>query len=170
MSFCDLNFLLRGMCQDKFISFKLMYISKRSEMYKLKKNYKIVNHFNNLVLNGKNKKKKNRASSSAPVKKKTCYIFGNNTSSGEEPSTDDNILKKGKKRKNGTDQVKCTNSTTHEWTSCTDDANFTLKSERYYVPSNYNAFLEKMMYKKVKLYYVADEEVIFEKYAGTLWG
>eukprot|EP00366_Plasmodium_knowlesi_P003492 XP_002260989.1 hypothetical protein, conserved in Plasmodium species [Plasmodium knowlesi strain H] len=122
MSFCDLNFLLRGMCQDKFISFKLMYISKRSEI------------------------------------------------SGEEPSTDDNILKKGKKRKNGIDQVNCTNSTTHEWTSCTDDANFTLKSERYYVPSNYNAFLEKMMYKKVKLYYVADEEVIFEKYAGTLWG
>ncbi|ANQ06162.1 Uncharacterized protein PCOAH_00006190 [Plasmodium coatneyi] len=173
LNFCDLNFLLRGMCQDNFISFKLMYISKRSEMYKLKKNYKIVNHFNNLVLNEKNKKKKNRASLAPPGKKKSCYIFGNSTSSGEEDSHDDDILKKGKPRKKRTDKVNSTNFsswTKHEWTSSTEDDNFTLKSERYYAPSNYNAFLEKMMYKKVKLYYVADEEVIFEKYAGTLWG
>ncbi|EUD64844.1 hypothetical protein C922_04791 [Plasmodium inui San Antonio 1] len=173
LSFCDLNFLLKGMCQDRFISFKLMYISKRSEMYKLNKNYKIVNHFNNLVLNEKKKKKQNRASSPAPGKRKPCYIFGNSTSSGEDLSTEDNILKKGKRRKNGRDRVNSTNwanSTTDEWTSSIEDANFIPESERYEAASNYDAFLEKMLYKKVKLYYVADEGVIFEKYAGTLWG
>ncbi|KJP88395.1 hypothetical protein AK88_02011 [Plasmodium fragile] len=173
LSFCDLNFLLKGMCQDNFIAFKLMYISKRSEMYKLNKNYKIVNDFNNLVLTNKRKTKINRTSSSPPGKKKACYIFGNSTSSGEELSTDDDILRKGKRRTNETDRVNSTNCaswTTHEWAGSTKDANFTLKSEGYYVPSKYDAFLEKLMYKKVKLYYVADEDVIFQKYAGTLWG
>ncbi|EDL43661.1 hypothetical protein, conserved [Plasmodium vivax] len=191
LSFCDLNFLLRGMCQDNFISFKLMYVSKRSEMYKLNKNYKIVNQFDNLVLNEKKKKKKkkkkkNRALSSLappPGKKRACYIFGNSTSSGEALSTDDydddddddddDILKKGKRRKKGTDRANSTNRsswTTPQRMSGAKGANFTLKRGRYCAPANYDAFLEKMMYKKVKLYYVADEGVIFEKYAGTLWG
>ncbi|GAW79212.1 hypothetical protein, conserved [Plasmodium gonderi] len=190
LNFCDLSFLLRGMCQDNFISFKLMYVSERSEMYKLNRNYKIVNYFNNLVENEKLKKKKKNILSPFP-KKRICYIFDNSTSSSEGFSTDDDILNKVKIcAKNGTNQKEENNGKykknnqpqkqhqaqmnldSHKILNTTKCTRTTSKKYRDdgFGFSSYDAFLEKMMHKKVKLYYVSDEALIFEKYNGTLWG
>lgn len=63
------------MCQDKFIKFTLMYVSKNSQMYKLKKNYKIINIFNNIISNKKIK---------GNGKKEESYNFFDTTSFEDE--------------------------------------------------------------------------------------
>ncbi|SCM10039.1 conserved Plasmodium protein, unknown function [Plasmodium chabaudi adami] len=134
LNLCDLNTLLRAMCDDGFISFKLMFVNKRSEIYKLKKNYQIINDFNDIMRNASIKKKKSQ------IKKKrkatACYFF--DTTSEDEISTDIDTFKTINKSKK--DNLK-----------------------------NYNLFIDRILYKKVKLYYIQDENIIFKKYEGTLW-
>ncbi|CRG98520.1 conserved Plasmodium protein, unknown function [Plasmodium relictum] len=140
LNFCDLSFLLKAMYEDGFVCFTLMYVSKKSQMYKLNKNYKIINDFNNIISNKNlNRKKKN-----------TCNLF-ENTTTFEESTDNDGILKGIKKNK-----IK--NFTCHK--------NGYGKNHKFH--SN-NSYIEKMMYKKIKLYFVKDDNMIFKKYEGTFW-
>ncbi|KAI4840618.1 hypothetical protein MKS88_000851 [Plasmodium brasilianum] len=160
LNFCDLSFLLRAMCQDNFISFKLMYVSKRSEMYKLKKNYKIINDFNNLIANEhlkiKKKVKKN--------KNITCDLFESTTSSEGEFTTEDNLLKNIIKNEN-----EWRDRNEHKYVRTINYEKPPFEESRKDNSANLISFIDKMMYKKIKLYYVEDENLIFKKYAGTLW-
>ncbi|CRG98104.1 conserved Plasmodium protein, unknown function [Plasmodium gallinaceum] len=140
LNFCDLSFLLKAMYEDGFVCFTLMYVSKKSQMYKLKKNYKIINDFNNLILY----KKLNR-------KIKNTYNLFENTTSFEDSTTDYNILNELKKNK-----VK----------NLSFNENGFNKSHEFHTN---NSFIDKMMFKKIKLYFVEDDSIIFKKYAGTLW-
>ncbi|SBT30979.1 conserved Plasmodium protein, unknown function [Plasmodium ovale wallikeri] len=174
LNFCDLNFLLRAMSQDGFVSFKLMYVSRRSEMYKLKKNYKIINDFNSLiayenVLRGRNRANKRAYEQTKRRReetKKTDFLFDTTTSSSDGGfTTDDDFLQKiktnKKNRKNRNVQM--------ENVHIVRDTKLHLKKKRKGSFAYYNSFMEKMLYRKVKLYYVEDENVIFKKFTGTLW-
>ncbi|SCA48328.1 conserved Plasmodium protein, unknown function [Plasmodium ovale] len=173
LNFCDLNFLLRAMSQDGFVSFKLMYVSRRSEMYKLKKNYKIINDFNSLIAYENVQRGKNRANKRAYEQtkrrreetKNTDFLFDTTTSSSDEGFTTDDFLQKiktnKKNRKNRNVQM--------ENVHIVRDTKLHLKKKRKGSFAYYNSFMEKMLYRKVKLYYVEDENVIFKKFTGTLW-
>ncbi|CXI48617.1 conserved Plasmodium protein, unknown function [Plasmodium berghei] len=158
LNLCDLNTLLRAMCDDGFISFKLMFVNKRSEIYKLKKKYQIIKDFNDLMRNDNIKKKKK-----SQIKKKrkatACYFF--DTTSEDEFSTDNDTFKTiNKCRKDTTihaNHIIAKNSKTFDKTPKKNNL------------KNYKLFIDRILYKKVKLYYVQDENIIFKKYEGTLW-
>ncbi|EUD71871.1 hypothetical protein YYG_02570 [Plasmodium vinckei petteri] len=158
LNLCDLNTLLRAMCDDGFISFKLMFVNKRSEIYKLKKNYQIINDFNNIMRN-ENIKKKKKTQIKKKRKAKACYFF--DTTSEDEFSTDNDTFKTINKSKK--------DNTIHANQLITENPQTFDKIPKKNNLKNYNLFIDKILYKKVKLYYIQDENIIFKKYEGTLW-